>query len=357
MKNYKILVINPGSTSTKVAVFDSELCMLSENIFHPKDQLAAFEYIADQHDFRKTTILTVLGKAGIALQDIDAVIGRGGLLKPIESGVYKVSSALLRDLHQATKGQHASNLGGILANDIAKASGCAEAYIADPPVVDELQDVARISGLPELPNTSIFHALNQKSVSRNYAESIGKRYEDLNLIVAHLGGGITVGTHKNGKVIDVNNGLNGTGPFAPERAGTLPCGDLIDLCFSGKYSPDEMRSKITGKGGIVAHEGTTCIQDVREKADSGDAHAALLLDAMAYNIGKSIGAAATVLHGKVDAVIITGGVAYDEKIVAYISRMISFIAPIVVMPGEDEMKALAQSALNVLLGKVLPKEY
>lgn len=357
MKKYKILVINPGSTSTKIAVFENEQSIFSENIVHTKDELSAFKTISAQYHFRKKSILSALEKRGISLNDINIVMARGGLVKPIESGIYKVSDDLLHDLHHGIQGHHASNLGGIIAYDIAKTLPGVEAYIADPVVVDELQEVARLSGLPEMPRKSIFHALNQKSVARNYAESIGKKYKELNLIVTHLGGGITIGVHKNGKVIDVNNGLDGVGPFSPERAGTLPCGTLVDMCFSGKFTREEMRGKITGKGGLMAHEGTNQLQEVRQKADNGDMHAALVLEAMAYQIGKYIGSAATVLHGNVDAIIVTGGMAFDKKLIVYLKEMISFIAPVIVMPGEDEMKALAENAFQLLLGKVAPKKY
>ncbi len=357
MKQYKILVINPGSTSTKVAVYINGISVFSKNIDHSLADLAPFQSIPDQYEYRKDAILETLKLEGIVIDDIDVVMGRGGLVKSIESGVYAVCDELREDLIVGIQGQHACNLGGLIARDIAESLPAAKAYIADPVVVDELQDVARLSGLPEMPRKSIYHALNQKSVARRYAESINKSYRQLNLIVAHIGGGITIGAHCKGRVIDVNNGLDGIGPFSPERAGTLPSGDLVNMCFSGIYSKEQIKKKIVGNGGLMAHRGTNRVQDVRKMANEGDGHAKLVLDAMAYQIGKTIGSAAAVLHGKADAIILTGGVAFDQKLVEYIRSMVSFIAPIIVIPGEDEMKSLAENALNILTGKDTVKNY
>jgi butyrate kinase len=254
-------------------------------------------------------------------------------------------------------GEHASNLGALIADDIAQSLPNAKAFIADPVVVDELNDVARVSGHPLFKRISIFHALNQKAIARLHAKSLNKPYEELNLIVAHLGGGISVGAHHNGKVIDVNNALDGDGPFSPERAGTLPAGQLAKLCFSGQYSYEEVKKMITGKGGLVAHTGTNNAYEIEVKARSGDAMAKLLQDAMAYNVGKAIGEMAAVLKGKVDAIILTGGIAHNPDLVDYIKEMVGFIAPIAVYPGEDEMQALAMNALMVLKGEVIPKIY
>lgn len=351
-----ILAINPGSTSTKVAVFANEKHVFLKNIKHSAEELQPFSKIADQFEFRKGVILNELKNAGVNLSDIAVVVGRGGLVKPIESGVYEVNDALKEDLRKGISGEHASNLGGLIADDIAKAIG-AKAYIADPVVVDELSPLARITGHPLFYRQSIFHALNQKAIARIYAKSIGKRYEDLNLVIAHLGGGISVGAHKQGRVIDVNNALDGDGPFSPERAGTLPAGQLAKLCFSGKYTYDQVKRMITGKGGFVAHTGSNDAYEIELKALAGDAKSQEITDAMSYNIGKSIGAMIAVLEGKVDAIILTGGIARSKMVDDYIKRMVSFAAPVVVYGGEDEMAALAMNGLMVQSGEVKPKEY
>ncbi len=357
MDNFKILVINPGSTSTKVAVYEGRKSVFLKSIRHTSEQLAPYDNIAAQYEFRKEIILSELVQADIDIENISAVVGRGGLVKPIESGVYEVTEELKKDLRESRQGEHASNLGGLIADDIARSLKSARAFIADPVVVDELIDEARVSGLPQMPRRSIFHALNHKIVAKNYAKSIDREYDDLNLIVAHLGGGISVGAHRKGRVIDVNNALDGYGPFSPERAGTLPTGGLVDLCFSGKYTEQEIKKMINGKGGLVAHTGTNMASELEERANNGDEHASLILRAMAYQIAKSIGSCAAVLYGKVDAIILTGGIAHDKKICDQIKEMTGFIAPIITVPGEDEMRALAENALNVLMGETKLKEY
>lgn len=276
---------------------------------------------------------------------------------PIESGIYSVNNKMKEDLKKGILGQHASNLGGLIADDIAAALPGAMAFIVDPVVVDELQPVARISGHPEIQRISIFHALNQKAVARAYAASMEKHYNELNLIIAHMGGGISVGAHKKGRVVDVNNALNGDGPFSPERSGSLPSGQLVDLCFSGKYTFPELKSMISGKGGMVAYLGTNNFIDVCERADNGDQKAMLISEAMAYQVGKEIGAAAAVLNGRVDAILLTGGLAHDESHVERIKKMVGFIAEVIVYPGEDEIKALAFNGLLALDGKIEIKEY
>jgi butyrate kinase len=348
---HKILVINPGSTSTKIAVFEGRKSLFLKNIKHTNEQLAQYATIADQYEFRKEVILDQLINGDMELDDIVAVVGRGGLVKPIASGVYEINDALLDDLKQGIQGQHASNLGGLIAFNIAQTLPGARAFIADPVVVDELQDVARITGHPQMMRRSIFHALNHKAVARNYAKALEKRYEDLNLIVAHLGGGISIGAHRKGKVVDVNNALDGFGPFSPERAGTLPSGALVDLCFSGTITHEEMRQLINGKGGLMAHFNTNQVTEVERMALEGNDNAALVLRAMAYQTGKSIGACATVLHGQVDGILITGGIANSKLVVGYIKEMVAFLGPVVVYPGEDEMQALAENALGVLNGE------
>jgi butyrate kinase len=352
MEKFKILVINPGSTSTKIAVYENIKSVLLKTLRHSQEDLAGFTDIPGQYAFRKEAILNELVQADIEVKMINAVVGRGGLLRPIPSGVYEVNEQMKDDLkNRDGKQQHASNLGGLIADDIANSLPSARAFIADPVVVDELHEVARITGLPELPRQSIFHALNQKAVARNYARSVEKKYEDLNLIVAHLGGGISVGAHFKGNVIDVNNALDGYGPFSPERAGTLPSGGLVDMCFSGKYSHDEMRKKVTGQGGLMAHLGTNQAHEVEERSLNGDKHADLLLHAMSYQVAKTIGGSMSVLQGQVDAVLITGGMAQNNTVVGYIRKYVDWIGNIKVYPGEDEMSALAMNALEVLKGE------
>ena len=358
MKKFKILVINPGSTSTKIAVFEDIKSILLKTLRHTPEELSKFEDVPSQYEFRKEVILNELKLAQIEIEDMDAVVGRGGLLRPIPSGVYEVNDKMKQDLRYCGgRPQHASNLGALIADDIAKSLPSARAFIADPIVVDELQDVARITGLPELPRQSVFHALNQKAVARNYARLVEKNYEDLNLIVAHLGGGISVGAHKKGKVVDVNNALDGYGPFSPERAGTLPSGGLVDMCFSGKYTHEEMKKKVAGQGGLMAHLGTNQAHEAEERALNGDKKADLILHAMSYQIAKNIGACVSVLEGKVDAVLLTGGMAQNKTVVGYIRKYINWIGNIKIYPGEDEMSALAMNALAVLKGEMECKEY
>lgn len=357
MTRYKILAINPGSTSTKIAIFDDHKNIFKKNIKHSTEDLWGYEKIADQFEFRKNIILQELTLAKIDISSINCVVGRGGLVKPIESGVYEVNNALLNDLRKGILGQHASNLGGLIANDIAKSLPSARAFIANPVVVDELQDVARISGHPKFKRISIFHALNQKAICRIYAKSLGRKYEELNLIVAHLGGGISVGAHRKGRVVDVNNALDGEGPFSPERSGSLPNGQLVKMCFSGDYSQAQIGLMLKGEGGLVAHLGTNDAYEIELRAKAGDEKAKLIQDAMSYQIGKSIGELGAVLHGEVDGILITGGIAHNSEVIAYIKQMVSFVAPVIVYPGEDEMTALAMNGLMVMKGDMVNKEY
>ncbi|RKD21381.1 butyrate kinase [Caminicella sporogenes DSM 14501] len=353
---YRILAINPGSTSTKIAIFDNEKPILETTLRHPAEEINKFEKIYDQYEFRKNVILDTLNEKGINLTKLNAVVGRGGLLKPIKGGTYSVNEKMIEDLKMGVLGEHASNLGGILAYEIASNLNI-PAFIVDPVVVDEMQDVARISGMPEIERRSIFHALNQKAVARRAAKEKGKKYEEMNIIVAHLGGGISVGAHQNGRVIDVNNALDGEGPFSPERAGGLPVGDLAKLCFSGRYTLDEIKKKIKGKGGLVAYLGTNDGREVVKMIKNGDKKAELVYKAMAYQVSKEIGSCAAVLKGNVDAIVITGGIAYDEMFVSWIKERVGFIGEIIVYPGEDEMKALAEGGLRVLRGEEKPQEY
>lgn len=354
----KILAINPGSTSTKISIFDDLTESFSKTLRHSVDDLGDFPSVADQYNFRKKIILDCLAEESIPLDTIDTVVGRGGLLKPIPGGVYRVNQPMIEDLKIGVQGEHASNLGGILAREIAKSTGKKmDAYIVDPVVVDEMDDIARYSGLPELPRISIFHALNQKAVARRYAREHGKKYEDLSLIVVHLGGGITVGVHKNGRVIDVNNGLDGDGPFSPERSGSVPVGQLAKLCFSGKFQLHHVRKKITGNGGMVAYLGSNNAAEIEERIEKGDHKAKDIYRAMAYQIAKEIGASAAVLYGKVDAIILTGGLAKSDVLLGWIVERICFIGKIVIYPGEDEMQALAEGVYYALNGELPIREY
>jgi len=354
---HRILAVNPGSTSTKIAVYDDLHLLFEKNIHHDSAELTRFASIADQFPFRRELIMDALKQEGIDPRSVCAIVGRGGLVLPLESGVYPVNEAMLHDLKNPPSGEHASNLGGLIAYDIAASIPGSQAFIVDPVVVDEMEPVARLTGMPELPRLSIFHALNQKAVGRRYAESSGKHYEDINVIVSHLGGGISIGAHRKGRVVDVNNTLDGEGPFTPERSGTLPTGDLVKLCYSGKYTKEQLCGKVKGQGGLVAHLGTNDMRLALEMVTEGDDHAALVIDAMCYNVGKSIGQMAAVLHGEVDAVIITGGMAHSKSITGKIAAMVEFIAPVVVYPGEDELEALVSNALRVLSGKEQPKVY
>lgn len=356
MKEYRLLTINPGSTSTKIAVFENEKPILSETLRHQSEEISKYKTIMDQYGFRKETILEVLDEKGFDIRTLDAVVGRGGLLKPIESGTYSVNDKMLSDLKSGGLIQHASNLGAVIANEIASSLGI-PSFIVDPVVVDEMNELARVSGMADIERKSIFHALNQKAVAKRYSKENGVRYEDINLIVAHLGGGISVGAHQGGRIVDVNNALGGDGPFSPERAGGLPVGQLIKLCFSGQYTEEQIMKKLVGKGGLVAHLGTNDGREVERMIAQGDKKAELVFNAMAYQIAKEIGSCAAVLSGKVDAVILTGGLAYNKTLVEQIAERVKFISKIVVYPGEDEMLALAEGALRVLRGEEVAKEY
>ena len=353
---YRILAINPGSTSTKIAVYNNTKPVFLKDIKHNTEELSKFKRISDQFKYRKEVILKELKDSHIDINTINAIVGRGGLVRPIESGVYRINDTLKKDLQEA-RGEHASNLGGLIADDLAKDLPDCHAYIADPVVVDELEDVARISGHPEFKRMSIFHALNQKATARSYARLMNKRYEDLNLVIAHMGGGISVGAHKHGRVIDVNQALDGEGPFSPERSGTLPAGALVKMCFDGKHTQDGILKWITGSGGYVAHLGTNNAYEVELLAEEGDEKARLIQDAMSYQIGKEIASMCAVLHGEVDAIILTGGISHNPMVVEYVKKMVSFIAPVVIYPGEDEMHALAMNGLLVLKGEIQAKDY
>jgi butyrate kinase len=355
MANKYILAINPGSTSTKVAIFLGEQKIFGQSIPHSVEELAPFQKIIDQYKFRGKVILNFLNENKFDVSLLAAVVGRGGLLTPVASGTYLVNDEMI-DFLKNNKMEHASNLGALLASDIAKLIPV-DAFIVDPVVVDEMADIARITGLPEIRRVSIFHALNQKAVAREAAKKLGKPYSSCRLIVAHLGGGISIGAHLDGQVIDVNNALNGDGPFAPERAGTLPSWSLIELVLSGKYDVVALKKKITGKGGIAAHLHINDMRKVEEMVKAGDPKAIRVFDAMAYNVAKEIGALATVLEGRIDAIVLTGGIAFDEYFVKLVRRRVEFLAPLIILPGEDEMIALTQGALRVLNGEEAPKHW
>ncbi|MCD6245866.1 butyrate kinase [candidate division WOR-3 bacterium] len=352
----RILVINPGSTSTKIAVFDDKEEIFKTTIRHSVEVIEKYKKIIDQYEFRKDLILQALEGNKIKPDSLTAVVGRGGLLHPIPSGTYKVNDTMIEDLKKGVMGEHASNLGGILARAIADPLKI-PAFIVDPVVVDEMDDVAKFSGLPEIERKSIFHALNQKAVARRAAEELNKRYEDINLIVVHMGGGISVGAHKRGRVVDVNNALNGDGPFTPERSGGLPVWQAIELALSGRYSKEQMKKRITGKGGIVAYLGTNDMLEVENKVKAGDKEVERVYEAMIYQIAKEIGADAAALNGDVDAIVLTGGLAYDRQLVDRIKNKVSFIATVLVYPGEDEMQALRDGVLRVLNNEEKAKSY
>ena len=354
--SYRVLVINPGSTSTKIGVYEGEKEVLEETLRHSSEEILKYDTIFDQLDFRKEVILNVLKEKGIDINELDAVVGRGGMLKPIEGGTYEVNDAMVEDLKIGVQGPHASNLGGILSNEIAKEIG-KRAFIVDPVVVDEMEEVARLSGVPELPRKSKFHALNQKAVAKRYAKEHNTSYEDVNLIVVHMGGGVSVGAHRKGRVIDVNNALDGDGPFSPERAGGVPSGELLEMCFSGKYSKEEVYKKLVGKGGFVAYANTNDARDLIKLSQEGDEKGSLIFDAFIYQIAKEIGSMAVVLDGEVDSIVLTGGIAYSDYVTNAINKKVKWIAPMVVYGGEDELLALAQGAIRVLDGVEEAKIY
>ena len=353
----KILVVNPGSTSTKMAVYDDEKPILLRNITHTAEELAPFDAITEQQDFRRQLVLDELQRSDIPLE-FDAVIGRGGLVKPIAGGVYEINNQMVEDtLHGCVMHNHACNLGCLIAHEIAATIPGCRAFIADPGVVDELTPLARISGSPLMPRICIWHALNQRAIARRYARGIGREYEDLNLIICHLGGGISVAAHEHGRAIDANNALDGEGPFSPERAGSLPAADLIRLCYSGKYTEKQLLKRIAGQAGLTAHLGTNNMREILQRIKDGDEHAQLLVDAMLYHTAKQIASEAAVLCGQIDAILLTGGMAHSDYIVSELRRRIGFLAPVYTFPGEDEMEALALNALAVLQCKRQAKTY
>ena len=353
---FRILAINPGSTSTKFGLYDDQTRIYTKTIRHDAATLARSGSLMDQKGLRRDCILQNLKEAELDLASIDAIAGRGGLLKPIESGVYAINERMLEDLNTAYASVHASSLGAIIAKEIADPLGI-PSYVVDPVVVDEMDRNAKLTGMPGVERSSVFHALNQKAMARRLAAELGMPYENARFIVAHLGGGITVGAHRYGRVIDVNDGIDGEGPFSPERSGQVPLIPVIDMCFSGEYTREEMIEKVTGKGGMRAYLGTSEDEEVQKMINDGDDFAALVMDSMAYQVSKEIGAMAAVLEGLVDAIILTGGLAHSARFTGAIKQRVDKIAPVHVFPGEDEILALASGVLRVLQGKERAANY
>ncbi len=353
--NYYILAINPGSTSTKVSFFQNLDCISSKTLRHGKEELDKNSSVSDQFLFRKQAIIDYMEEQSIDSRTLDAVVGRGGFLKPLPGGIYLVNELMLDDLRNSRYGWHASNLGAIIANEIAAETGI-PAYIVDPIIVDEYEPLARYSGHPDIPRISVFHALNHKAIARKATADIGKRYEEVNLIIAHLGGGISVAAHKKGRAVDVNNALE-EGPFSPERTGNLPVQQLVDRCFSGEYTKAEIKSMLVGKGGVNAYLGTSDCKEAADRALAGELEASRVLEAMSYQVAKEIGACSAVLAGEVDRIVITGGLAYSSLIVNWIKERVTFIAPVIVYPGEDEMQAMVDGAYRALIGNARALEY
>lgn len=353
---FHILSINPGSTSTKLAVFEDEKLIFKASVKHDSKTILSFHRIIDQYDFRMEAIMAELEKSKVDLKHLDAVVGRGGMLKPIPSGTYRVNDEMIDFIKHAPRGEHASNLGCMIAKEIGDRYGI-PSFIVDPVAVDEMEDIARYTGMPEIRRVSLFHALNQKAVALKAAKDLGRPYSELDLIVAHLGGGISVGMHHHGRVIDVNNALDGDGPMSPERSGSVPLGPLYKMALSGQYTLKDIQRKNYGQGGLVAYLGTNDGQTIQNRIKEGDQEAKFIYDVMCYQIAKEIGSGATVLKGHVDAIILTGGLAYDPYLVNFIKERVGFIGKVLVYPGEDEMEALALGALRVLKGVEQAKTY
>lgn len=345
----QLAVINLGSTSTKIAYFQNDQCICSESISHSAEELSHFSSIWEQYDYRKDAILKFLSAHGIVLEELDAFVSRGGHTEPVHSGVYRITPKMLEQSRSMKYGNHVSDLGIRLAYDMARDKSCA--FIVDSPCTDEFEPLARYSGLPELPRTSRFHVLNHKASARLYCQEHQVEYEKVNLVVVHLGGGVSVAAHKHGKLIDGNNGLDGDGPFSTNRTGSLPVGGLVDLCFSGEYTHKEVRRKINGLGGLMAYVNDNDVLAIYNRAQAGEAACMEAIDAMIYQIAKEIGGMATVLCGDVKAIVLTGGIAYNEYITNQLKQRVSFIAPVFVYPGEREMFSLGTQSYYALIGK------
>lgn len=352
--NYKVLAINPGSTSTKIALYEDEKEIFCKTLEHPVEQIEKYENVADQFDMRKEVVLSFLKQNGYEVKELAAVVGRGGMVPKVKSGAYKVNETMVDRLKNNPVVEHASNLGALIAYEIANSIGVS-AYIYDSVRVDELEDIARISGMPDIPRTSTSHALNTRAMAMKIAKKYGKKYSDMNFIVAHLGGGISVNVHRKGQMVDIM--ADDEGPFSPERAGKVPCNALIDLCYSGKFDKKTMKKKLRGNGGLKAYLNTVDAREVERMIESGDEKAKLVYEAMAYQVAKGIGELATVVEGKVDAIVITGGIAYSDMITSWIKKRVEFIAPVEIMPGENEMESLALGILRVLKGEEEAREY
>jgi len=351
-----VLAINPGSTSTKIAVFDeNQRRIVEKTIYHNTAETGVHNGILAQKDMRMQYVLDTLKENGITPESLTAVVGRGGILKPIDSGTYLVNEAMIKDLKSASALVHASSLGGIIAFEMAQNYGM-PAYVVDPVVVDEMDPCAKLSGIPGIERRGVFHALNTKQVARRAAKELNIDYENGRFIVAHMGGGITVGAHMYGRVIDVNDGLAGEGPFTPERCGAIPVARIIDMCYSGK-TKEEMMRFVSGGGGLSAYLGTNDLREVEQMIKTQDEFAALVMDSMAYQVAKEIGAMSAVLEGRVNAIVLTGGLAYSNRFTGAIKRRVDLIAQVLVYPGEDEMLALSSGALRVLKGEERAKEY
>lgn len=352
--SYKILAINPGSTSTKIALYENEKEVFCKTLDHPAEEIEKYSKVADQFDMRKEIVLSFLKENGYEVSELSAVVGRGGMVPSVKSGAYKVNETMAARLKNKPVIEHASNLGALIAYDIANSIGVS-AYIYDSVRVDELNDIARISGMPEIPRTSTSHALNSRAMAMKVAKKCDKKYSDMNFVVAHLGGGISVSVHEKGRMVDIL--ADDEGPFSPERAGKVPCNPLIDLCYSGEYDKTTMKKKLRGNGGLKAYLNTVDAREVLKMIENGDENAKLILEAMAYQVAKGIGELATVVEGKVDAIVITGGIAYSDVITSWIKKRVEFIAPVEIMPGENEMESLASGTLRVLNGEEGAKEY
>ncbi|MGL4345002.1 MAG: butyrate kinase [Cellulosilyticaceae bacterium] len=354
MKSYKILTINPGSTSTKVALYENSNLVFEEVLRHPSEELAQFATWADQYGYRKDAIVRFLDEKNIDIKELDGISARGGIIGPLPSGTYAIDENLVKELSRDIA--HPANLAGIIARELCETYKI-PGFIVDPVSVDEMSELAKVTGIPGITRKSKFHALNQKAIARRIAKERNKKYEEANFIVVHIGGGVSIGAHEKGKVVDVNNVIDGDGPMCPNRAGALPTGALIELCFSGKYTQKELLQHISSTAGLWAYLGTSDVRDVQDMIEQGNKEAELLYNAMAYQICKSVGAMATVLKGRVDGIIITGGVAYSKQFVRLLKERIDFLGEVIVAPGEDEMLALAEGAIRVLKGEEQPKHF